>query len=136
MASLARTTDPEILKEYLEFLISDKVAAQDIHTGAANLAANAKARHAWWDFLKANWSTIEKKLGSNKVVLQRFVKLSLSKFADHGIEQDISKFFEDKDKSGIDRSLIIVSDTVRTNANYKERDEKLILAWLEANGYA
>ena len=79
---------------------------------------------------------MEQKLGNNKVVLQRFVRLALSKFADHKIEQDIAAFFHDKDKSGFDRGLVIVSDTIRSNANYKEREEKSMLEWLQKHGYA
>ena len=136
IVSLGRSSNPDLIKDYLQFVLSEKVASQDVHTGAASLAANAKARTLMWDFLKANWSLVEQRLGSNKVLLQRFVKLSLAKFADHDVEQDIERFFEDKDKGGIDRSLLIVSDSIRTNANYKARDEKLVLEWLKAHGYA
>jgi hypothetical protein len=62
--------------------------------------------------------------------------MGLSKFADHATEKDIAQFFKDKDQGGIDRALIIVGDTIRTNANYMERDEKRLLEWLKANGYA
>lgn len=135
-ASLGRSASPDLVKDYLNFMVSDKVASQDIHTGAAALAANSKTRAQLWDFLKANWGIIEQRLGSNKVILQRFVKLSLTKFADHAVEQDIKRFFEDKDKGGIDRSLLVVSDSIQTNANYKARDEKIVLEWLQAHGYA
>jgi hypothetical protein len=100
------------------------------------LAANSKARLLFWEYLKTNWDTVEQKTIKNKVVLQRLVRLALSKFADHKIEQDIATFFQDKDKSGFDRGLVIVSDAIRSNANYKERDEKSLLEWLQAHGYA
>ncbi|EAS30841.3 aminopeptidase 2 [Coccidioides immitis RS] len=135
VGSLARTKNPDILKDYFEFLFSGKVATQDIHTGGAGLAANSKARDAFWVWLKANWARVEKKLGSNKVVYERFIRMSLSKFADHATERDIAKFFEDKDKGGIDRGLLVVGDTIRTNANYRERDEKGVLEWLKAHNY-
>ncbi|EEP79230.1 GTP-binding protein ypt1 [Uncinocarpus reesii 1704] len=133
VGSLARTKNPDILKEYFEFLFSGSVATQDIHTGGAGLAANSKARDAFWIWLKANWARVEQRMGSNKVVYERFVRMSLTKFADHSTEQDITKFFENKDKAGIDRGLLVVADTIRTNANYKERDEKGVLEWLKAH---
>lgn len=136
ISALARTKDPELIKEFSEFLFSGKVPTQDIHTGAANLAANSKARGLFWDFIKANWSRIEEKLGVNKIVYERFLRMGLSKFADHATEKDIAKFFEDKDQGGIDRALVIIGDTIRTNANYKERDEKRALEWLKSHGYA
>ena len=136
ISALARTKDPELIKEFSEFLFSGKVPTQDIHTGAANLAANSKARHLFWDFIKANYSRIEERLGVNKVVFERFLRMSLNKFADHETEKDIAKFFEDKDQGGIDRALVVVSDSIRTNANYKERDEARVLEWLKTHGYA
>lgn len=62
--------------------------------------------------------------------------MGLNKYADHAIEQDIASFFEDKDNRGYDRSLVVISDTIKGNANYKQRDEKLVLEWLKAHGYA
>lgn len=136
IASLARTKNPELINEFAEFLFSGKVPTQDIHTGAAGLAANSKARHLFWQFIKANYDRIEAKLTINKVVFERFLRMSLSKFADHATEKDIANFFKDKDQGGIDRGLVIIGDTIRTNANYMERDEKLVLEWLKAHGYA
>lgn len=135
LGSLARTKNPDILQEYLKFLFSNDVPTQDLHTGAAGLAANSKARDAYWAWLKANWETVEKKMGANKVVYERFIRMSLNKFADHSTEKDIAKFFENKDQGGIDRGLLVVGDTIRTNANYKERDEKAVLEWLKAHKY-
>lgn len=136
IASLARTKNPELIKEFSDFLFSGKVPTQDIHTGAAGLAANSKARHLFWEFIKANYDRIETRLTINKVVFERFLRMGLSKFADHTTEKDIASFFKDKDQGGIDRGLVIIGDTIRTNANYMERDEKLVLEWLKAHGYA
>ncbi|KAK2741427.1 hypothetical protein FQN55_008343 [Onygenales sp. PD_40] len=135
LLSLGRTKSPELVKSYANFLLSPKVAIQDLHSGAASLAANSKARVTFWEFVKENFGIIEQKLTTNKVVFERFIRMGLSKFAEHSIEQDIASFFADKDKSGYDRALVIVSDTVRTNANYKERDEKQLVEWLKAHGY-
>lgn len=136
LSSLGRTKDPELVKEYLDFLFSDKVAIQDIHTGAASLAANSKVRHLLWEYMKNNWGPVSARLSSNNVVFDRFVRLGLAKFTDHAIAEDISSFFQDKDTGAYDRALVIVSDSIRTNARYKERDEKLVLEWLQAHGYA
>ena len=70
------------------------------------------------------------------VVFDRYLKNSLQKFASHEIEKDIQEFFKGKDNTGYDRGLVQVSDTIRGNANYKERDEQLIVEWLKAYGYA
>ncbi|EEQ91958.2 hypothetical protein RJZ56_006194 [Blastomyces dermatitidis] len=136
LLSLGRTRNPDLIKSYGNFIFSPNVAIQDLHTGASALAANSKARLTFWNFVKENWTMIEGRLTNNKVVFDRFLRMGLSKFAEHAVEMDIAKFFADKDQSGIDRGLVIIADTVRTNANYKEREEGVVVEWLKANGYA
>ncbi|KAF3894071.1 Glutamyl aminopeptidase [Trichophyton interdigitale] len=135
LGALSRATDPELIKEFLEFLFSAKVSGQDVHTGGSGLAANPKGRYLMWDFIKANWNRIEEKLGANKVLLQRFLRLSLIKYADKEVEKDITRFFSDKDQEGYDRALVIAADTIKSNASYREREEKAILEWLTQRGY-
>ncbi|KAL4886368.1 peptidase family M1-domain-containing protein [Aspergillus karnatakaensis] len=136
LAALGRTKDAALVDDYLDFVFSDKVAIQDVHNGAVSLAANSKVRHLLWEYLKRNWDSVETRLSANNVVFERFVRMGLSKFADHSIGADIVSFFQDKDTSAYDRALVIVADSIRTNASYKERDEKQVLQWLEAHGYA
>lgn len=69
------------------------------------------------------------------VVLDRYLKNSLGKFASLEVERDITSFFKDKDQKGFDRGLVQVSDTISANARYKERDEMLVSEWLGAKGY-
>lgn len=136
LAALGRTKDAVLVDDYLDFVFSDKVAIQDVHNGAVSLAANSKVRHLLWEYLKKNWNLIENQLSTNNVVFERFVRMGLSKFADHSIGADIAAFFQTKDTSAYERALVIVADSIRTNANYKERDEKQVLKWLQEHGYA
>ncbi|KAI9372391.1 peptidase family M1-domain-containing protein [Aspergillus egyptiacus] len=136
LAALGRTKDAELVNDYLDFVFSDKVAIQDVHNGAVSLAANSKVRHLLWEYIKKNWTCVEARLSANNVVFERFVRMGLSKFADHNIGADIASFFQEKDTSAYDRALVIVADSIRTYANYKEREEKQVLEWLQAHGYA
>ncbi|OKL57372.1 hypothetical protein UA08_07691 [Talaromyces atroroseus] len=135
LSSLGRTKNPELVQEYLDLVFSDHVAVQDVHTGAASLAANSKARHLLWQYMKSNWAAVSTRLSSNNVVFERFVRLGLAKFSDIGVAEDIKSFFQDKDTGAYDRALVIVADSIRTNARYKDREEQLLLEWLQAHGY-
>lgn len=135
LLSLGRVTTTELVNEFLDFQFSDNVAVQDKHTGSASLAANPKARNDLWAYIKANWETVSKTLSVNTTVMDRYLKTSLSKFASHQIGTDIADFFKDKDTKGYERSLVQVLDTIRANADYKERDEALVLEWLKAHEY-
>ena len=121
------------MEDFLAFQFSDQVAIQDIHSGSIALAANPKAREFMWQWIKKNWNMVEKKLSENSVVMDRYLKKSLEKFASHDVENDIASFFKEKDTKGYDRGLSQVTDTIRANANYKERDEPLVLEWLKAH---
>ncbi|GCB19566.1 alanine/arginine aminopeptidase [Aspergillus awamori] len=136
LGALGRTKDAELVKDYLDFVFSDKVAIQDIHNGAASMATNPSTRHLLWDYMKENWAAVETRLSANNVVFERFVRMGLSKFANHDIAADIASFFREKDTGAYDRALVIVADSIRTNARYKERDEKQVLEWLRGHGYA
>ncbi|KKK19129.1 hypothetical protein P175DRAFT_0501595 [Aspergillus ochraceoroseus IBT 24754] len=136
LSALGRTKDAKLVNDYLDFVFSDKVAIQDVHNGAVSLAANSKVRSLLWEYIKNNWTAVEARLSANNVVFERFVRMGLSKFADHSVAADIASFFKNKDTSAYDRALVIVADSIRTSANYKEREEKLVLEWLQAHGYA
>lgn len=135
LSALGRTKDAALVKEYLNFVFSDKVAVQDLHSGAVSLASNSKVRHLLWEYIKENWDAVSTRLSFNNVVFERFVRMGLSKFADHQISEDIAAFFQDKNTVAYDRALVIVADNIRTNASYKERDAALVLEWLQAHGY-
>lgn len=136
LQSMAQVPTSELTLEYLDFLFSDKVALQDKHSGAAAVAGNSKVRLSLWRYIKEHWDTVHSILSGNAVVFDRLLRMSLKEFASHEIEKEIADFFQDKDNRGYDRSLGVIADTIRSRANYKERDEKLVQEWLDAHGYA
>jgi aminopeptidase N len=134
LRALGRVQSSELLTDYLSLLFTE-VSTQDMHTGAMALAANPKTRLGLWTYIKNNFESIQDRLGKNMVVLDRFLRLSLEKFADRETEKDIAKFFEGKETRGYDRTLNIVSDTILGRATYKERDAAIISEWLKTNDY-
>lgn len=136
LRTLGKTQDPALAQDYIEFVLSGQVPMQDIHTAATALAGNNKLRGLLWQAVKDKWDFLSAKLSSNGIVLDRFLRTGLSKFADHATEQDIAAFFKDKDTKLFHRSLVIISDTIRGNASYKDRDAELVLEWLKAHSYA
>lgn len=136
LISLGQVQSTDLINEFLHFQFSDQVAIQDVHSGSIALGANPNARDATWQWIKDNWDTVDKKLSANSVILSRYLKKTLERFASHEVERDIVKFFEGKDQRGYDRSIVQVSDSIRANANYSERDEQSVLEWLRTHGYA
>lgn len=136
LQSLGEVQSPNLVEDFLNFQFSDHVAVQDIHSGSIALAGNDKARNTMWQWIKANWETVEKKLSGNSVVIDRYLKRCLQEFANYEVERDIAKFFHGKNTKGYDRGLVQVSDAVVGNANYQQREKLLLSEWLKVHGYA
>lgn len=114
---------------------SESVPSSDMHVLGASLGANSAARHLQWRYLKENWDANVVKLG-NAVVVDRFVDMTLSKFSDTSIIDDLDAFFKDKDTSAFNRTLETVKDKIRGRAAYRQRDSKTLKEWLAANGHS
>lgn len=55
LASLGEVTRHELIEKTINFLLSRKIPAQDIHWLCNSLATNPQTRNLWWEALKANW---------------------------------------------------------------------------------
>ena len=136
LQALGRIPTAELAQEVLEFNFSPAVAVQDKHSISISLSQNAKQRIVLWEYIKKNWdSKVFPELSGNMVVLERFLRSALSRFASFEVEKDIDDFFAKKDQRGYDRGLKVVKDTISGAAKYKERDVELVKEWLKANGY-
>ena len=136
LQSLGRVQDPRLAQNFLSFIFSPKVAMQDKHSGTVALSANSKVRIEVWKYVRDNWDTkIHPTLSGNMVVLERFLRFGLNKFAEPEIADEIADFFKSKDVRGYDRGLAVIDDTIRSHAKYKARDIEVVREWLGANGY-
>lgn len=135
LSAMGKVQSPDLAKQYLKWAFDGAVLTQDIHTPAIALASNSKTRYAVWEFVKDNWPMIHEKLSGNMVVLERWLRPSLRLFSSFEVEKDIEAFFKDKDTAGFDRGLAIISDTIKSNAKYAERDREVVKEWLEVHGY-
>ena len=135
LRALGRTRDHDLTTDLLNFVTSDSVPPQDMHSVAMAIAHNNYTRMVYWDYTKANWARIHGRFSVSNMVMDRWIKMGLAQYSDFSVEEDIMAFFKDKDTKAFERSLVVVSDMIRGNAKYKERDEKLVLEWLKTHRY-
>lgn len=136
LVALGKSKDKGAAKDLLELATSETVPPQDAHAAVVSVAANNECRIAAWEFTRDQWERVTNRLGVSNIVLDRWIKMGLTGFSDLEVEKDIASFFKDKDTTPFARSLVIISDSITANASYKQRDEKILLEWLQANGYA
>ncbi|KAI0136974.1 peptidase family M1 [Xylariales sp. AK1849] len=126
-----------ISNDILPFLFntaSDSVPSSDMHILGSALSGNSLGRPLLWKYLQDNWDQATKKM-ANPVILDRFVRLTLSKFTDARYLDELDAFFKDKDTSSFDRTLEQAKDAVRGRIAYRERDAETVKEWLASNGY-
>lgn len=51
LQAMGRVQTADLARDYLDFLF-EKVAVQDLHSGALSLAANSNTRSALWEYIK------------------------------------------------------------------------------------
>lgn len=140
LSAVGITEDEEILKTQIipfNFNVSppsNAVNSADMHVLGITLATHRVGRNVQWDFMKNNWDACVSKL-ANPIVVDRFVRVSLSEFTDDAVVDEIDQFFKDKDTKSFDRTLETVKDKIRGRAAYKKRDSAALKEWLGANGY-
>ncbi|KAF3918942.1 Laeverin [Dactylellina cionopaga] len=135
LQSLGKARDETLIADYLEKMIGDKIPTQNTHYVSSSLAMNSDAKPLVWKFVKERWDDIFKLLSGNMVLLDRFVRVTLNKFADETILEEMKTFFEPKDQRGYDRAVRVAIDSVSGNVSWKKRDEKVVLEWLQGKGY-
>jgi len=135
LQALGRSKNLENIKDYLSKMISEHIPTQNTHYVSSSLSINNEAKPHLWEFVKEKWDDIHKLLSGNMVLLDRFVRVSLNKFADEKTLQEMTEFFEGKDQRGYDRAVRVAIDTVQGNITWKNRDEKILEEWLQAKGY-
>ncbi|KAI5787071.1 peptidase family M1-domain-containing protein [Geopyxis carbonaria] len=135
LAALGCTQDPAVVLQVLDLILSESVKVQDKHTPAISLSNNGSARYKLWNFVRESWPKVYKQMSGNMVVLDRFLKNSLNKFAQEKEMHEIRDFFNGKDNTGYDKGLNVVYDSIRGNSNYVSRDQEVLEEWLKSRGY-
>ncbi|KAE8100060.1 hypothetical protein FH972_017989 [Carpinus fangiana] len=122
LGSLASCSDPNIIREVLDFLLSSEVRSQDAVFG---LAVSFEGRETAWTWLKEKWEYIAKTWGTG-FLITRFVSAIVSPFASLEKAKEIEEYFANRSKPSIARTLKQSIERVHINANWVQsiQDEK------------
>ncbi|WOL09046.1 hypothetical protein Cni_G17799 [Canna indica] len=133
--ALASSTDPVVVLDALNFLLSSEVRSQDAFHGLVGI--NKEGQDVAWTWLKENWDYISKIWGSGPLI-KRFVDHIVSPFSSEERADEIEQFFASRVNPSFSRTLKQSIECVRNNAKWAKSissDQSLgdIMAELTAN---
>ncbi|CAH1155326.1 unnamed protein product [Phaedon cochleariae] len=126
--SLGCTRKDELLKELLQFGLSDEVKTQDSTLVISSVAQTKPGRDLAWQFLKNHWDGLT---GAGPL-LSRLVKQVTENFASTEKADDVRAFFGGKRDSRVERSVQQALETIALNVAWLERDADDIKTYLNA----
>ncbi|KAL2545045.1 Aminopeptidase M1 [Forsythia ovata] len=120
LGSLPSCQDPEIIHEFLNFLLTNEVRSQDVVFG---LSVSRDGRETAWSWLKENWDHISKTYGSG-FLITRFISAIVSQFSSYEKAEEVEQFFASRMKSYIARTLKQSIERVHINAKWVQSIQK------------
>nr|XP_043619415.1 aminopeptidase M1 [Erigeron canadensis] len=116
LGALGSCSDPDIVLEVLNFLLTPEVRSQDVVFG---LAVSRDGRDVAWNWLKNNWEHISNTWGRG-FLITRFVSSIVSPFSSYEKVKEVEEFFATRTKSSIARTLKQSIERVQINAKWVE----------------
>ena len=133
--SLGKFRDEKILREFLEFILSDEVKSQNVNAGVSSVARNPKGMLIAWEFFKDNYERFEKKIGKSGHGMPRLIKTLLGDFSYGEMLGEIKEFFEKKDIKNSKRAIKESLESIKHNYKFKRDNEEIIEKWLKKKDY-
>ncbi|XP_045766880.1 puromycin-sensitive aminopeptidase [Maniola jurtina] len=129
--ALGAVRDPALLKQVLDFAISDEVRSQDTVFVIVSVAVSRNGRDLAWEFFKDHWQEFMDRYQGG-FLLARLVKSTTENFASEACAQEIEEFFRTHHSPGTERSVQQALETVRLNAAWLRRDLASTTTYLQA----
>jgi puromycin-sensitive aminopeptidase len=129
LVSLARFRQPELLQETLERALTSEVRSQDTITVISAVAANLRGREPAWNFVKNNWSELDRRYGGGGFGIMRLVSIT-NHFADLEKLADVENFFREHPAPAAERTIRQALERIRLNAAWLEMNRPALGQWL------
>ncbi|KAL2643510.1 hypothetical protein R1flu_011097 [Riccia fluitans] len=139
LGTIAASTDPVMVREALDFLLSPEVRSQDSIWILSGIGL--EGRDASWTWLSENWDTIWGRYGDTVSLIARFISRIVSQFSSYEKADEIEAFFTKNSYPAIDRTVSQSIERVRIMAQWvkhvhQESDVTDLVKKLAAGGKA
>ncbi|KAG0607531.1 hypothetical protein M758_8G035700 [Ceratodon purpureus] len=115
LSTIGASSDPAVVSEALDFLLSKEVRNQDAIWVLAGISG--EGRDAAWSWLKKNWGTVWNRFGES-VLITRFISSIVSQFSSDDKANEIKDFFDANSAPGIDRTVGQSIERVRITSEW------------------
>ncbi|KAG6389346.1 hypothetical protein SASPL_150814 [Salvia splendens] len=112
LGSLGSCRDPEIVQEFLDFLLSSEVRSQDVVVG---VSVCRESRETAWNWLKANWDNLTKTYGSG-FLIAHIISNIVSPFSSYEKAAEVEEFFSSRMMPNIARTVKQGIERIHINA--------------------
>ena len=121
--------DPALITRTLAFAVSASVRTQDTGTLIANLIARPWSQQAAWEFTKAEWPTLVRRLGTFQGIPT--IVSSLGSMCSTEKAADVRQFFAKNPVPSAARTLQQAIERIEVCAALAERQSKPMAEWLQ-----
>ena len=128
LGSLTRFKDPELLKDLLKQSLSDKVRSQDTVLVVVSTANNINARDMTWEFVKNNWSELDRRYGKGGFAIMNLVTIA-GLFTTVDKAEEVELFFQNNPTPSAERTIQQSLERIRLNANWLDKNRNNLNNW-------
>ncbi len=125
-AALTGFSQPKQVKQSLALITTDTVRLQDVAYWIAYSFLNRHAKKQTWQWMKDNWTWLDKNLGSD-LSFYRMPIYAARVFSELGFLKEYKAFFEPLLTTAFDRSFKQGIEMLQWQADWKKRDFKEIM---------
>ncbi|KAL3696886.1 hypothetical protein R1sor_010962 [Riccia sorocarpa] len=116
LGTVAASSDPLMVREALDFLLSPEVRSQDTIWILSGIGL--EGREASWTWLSENWDTIWGRYGETTPLIARFISRIVSQFTSYEKADEIEAFFATNAPPALDRTVSQSIERVRIMAQW------------------
>ena len=120
--------DKALLEETLERSLGDEVRVHDTVSVITLVAGNRLGRDLAWQFLKDNWTELDRRYGEGGFAIMRLVGIA-SAFTTLEMHDDVERFFTDNPAPGAARTISQSLERIRLNDAWLGRNRDELSGW-------
>jgi puromycin-sensitive aminopeptidase len=128
--ALANFSEKSLLNRSLEISLSGRIRAQDSIRIIVGVSSSQLGRSIAWDFIRENWTEIDKRYGDGGFALNRLVSL-VSGFSEASRIEEIEKFFDDNPTPAAARTIQQALERIYLNIAWKNKFSKELSEFLK-----